>query len=353
MEFLKDRHVINAQNHSLADYPSGLNLIFDYLLGNDLISCLLVNKQFYQQISTSEKLMSKIVLKIPKGKFSRANRLLRQTDRKYKNICIQGQLEYQIDLLNPYFKWSSIEFKNVTFGPQLWIFLRQFTETIVELIFVNNPLQLLTNDNFPVFKHLKVLKINNKDATSILMLNEFKSNFCTIKHLTTSQVGMETGFVFIHDLNNMKLETLHIIRPKLGKYNIKDAIFTQKKCLKELTIETINTKSIEYIWDQMEVLKKVTLGAKVTAFKKSMSLRKNNSIEEIVVHNTKVPFEIYEKLVISTPNLTLLRVSNKNHLGRGKLNINYYKGSELRAKFQEKEDYEIIDMFHELKINIE
>lgn len=334
MDILSDRVVLNAEDHSLIDYPYGLRMVFGYLSGMDLINCLLVNKTFYNQIVTSDVLMKKIVIKIPRGANDRASYLLSQTDRSYKNIWIQSETEYEMNFLNDHFKWKSVHLKYMKFCPEMWSFLQQFTETVAELNFTKNNLDLSTDEKVPIFKKLHTLKIINKQSKSILIFDEFINNYDTIKHLTISQLGLQIGFDYIKNMKGIQLESLLIIRPKPRYCITNEALNTQKHCLKELTMFTINTTSMMYIWEVMTGLRKLTMGAKAANMKVPLTLKTNTSITEIVIDSSNLPVHIYQKMVKATPNLRFLHVTNKNHLRRCEYTVITYTGQELRERLQ-------------------
>ena len=186
MEIERNRCVINSKFHSIADFPIGLKIIFEYLPGDDLISCLAVCRATNFEIADSDKLMDKILLNIPEGKVWQANYILGSTNRKYKHVAIHSAAEYLINFRNDYFQWTSLHIHRILFCPVLWKFLDQFRKTVCELIFSDNNVELLVDEYFPVFEKLTALKINCEVLESSVIFNEFQWYHSGLKDLKLS-----------------------------------------------------------------------------------------------------------------------------------------------------------------------
>lgn len=328
-----NRSVLNSKDHSIADFPLALQIIFDYLPGTDLISCLAVCKSTNFEIATSEKLMDKIVLIVPRGHKMIADQILNNTNRKYKHISIQHEYEYGLDFKNDFFKWKSLHIQRTIFCSTMWKFLEQFKKTISELNFSFIKVELCVDQKFPIFDKLETLKIKCEVTETAMIYYEFQMNFPGLKHLTISQFGYEFAISVIKRTKyDVFLDTMHLTQPKLASFwTVEHVLKGQKNCLKELTLEKLNSSAMENIWKEMKVLKKLTIGKKIPAFRRNMALATNNSINEIVIHSTTVPFYVYEQIVNATPNLKILRVTNKNNPRRDlKVVCNTYYGPELR-----------------------
>ncbi|CAO1370213.1 unnamed protein product [Diamesa serratosioi] len=352
MDYKSDRLIINSKDHTIADFPRGLQIIFDYLPAKDLITCLAVCKATNFEIATSEKLMNKIVLKIPAEQKLLADDILSITNRKYKHICIQSDNEYMLDFQNEHFQWKSLHFHGLTFGPSMWNFLRQFRETISELNFSDNEVELSLDDKFPVFVKLNTMKIKCEATETAMIYSQFHLNYDTLKNLTISQFGFEFAISVIRKTKKqVQLDTLHFTQPRIQRRcTVALALKAQKSCLKELTLERLNSSSMEYIWEEMKVLKKLTLGSMVPVFKKDMLLATNSSIKHIVIHSTTVPLKVYGLMIDATPNLETLLVTNKNNMKRDNLTCTKYNGIELRVKFQDNEHKMLSQNFNKLRL---
>lgn len=338
MENHSDRFIINSKDHTIADFPTGLQIIFDYLPARDLISCLAVCKATNIEIATSVKLMDKIVLKIPEDNSSVAKSILNLTNRKYQHISIQSTNEFTLDFHNDHFQWKSLHIHRAKFGPPMWDFLQQFQESIVELIFTNNEVEHSTQ-RFPFFAKLKTLQIKCELTETAMIYSRFYSNYKTLKNLQISQYGFEYAINVIRRTRNpAQLETIHFTLPKVQrKWTLEHALNTQRNCLTELSIEKIDTSSMEYIWKEMKVLKKLTMGSKIPDFDDDMNLEVNNSIKDIVIHSPTVPIGVFGHITYATPNLKTLQITNKNDQQGAELIIIKTTGLELRTKFQELE----------------
>lgn len=162
--------------------------------------------------------MKKIVLKVPEGRVLQANVLLSQTDRRYSNICIQSESEYQINFHKDHFNWISLHLLNVKYDFKLDNFVFQFTETIEELMLTNNKLAITGHNT--VFKKLHTIKFLNTKLCEAFLMKMFHRNYNTIKFLSISQQGFQVAPFYVGIFKELQLDTLHIIPPKEGPSRI-------------------------------------------------------------------------------------------------------------------------------------
>ncbi|CAO1299476.1 unnamed protein product [Diamesa hyperborea] len=337
MENIKQRKIINSGDHTINDFPVGLNTIFKYLSGEDLLNCLLVSKVFNSEIITNNKCMDKIVFNTVDKELSIANQVLKRSRRKYQHLRIKSVIGYKINFRTKKFHWKSIDFQQTYVGPYVTKFLKKFTKTVKKISFSNcRVINGRETNSIPFFDKLETLEVSGDIAFECAkIVCKFRRQLETLKNLKIPQkaFGILTNIILQW---NLKLEKLHLTDPVVT--NITDTIEslrTQKNSLKELTMEILDQISMSFFWEELICLEKLTLGADYPEFYGIYrELKINKTIKSIRFNSEDLPLHVYQSISISTPNLSKICLSSTKPKLCKKSSSQEYSGSELREMFK-------------------
>lgn len=308
--------LLNAQDHTLADLPvEVLNKIFKHIRGRDLLNISVVCKYWYSIIAESEDYMGKIRIKTDEHgttNIRRLKKMLRETTRKYQHLSIRNAYDFHPDFKVMSFNWKSIQITRLTYSGMFINFLSNFSDTLQELEMFD--LNFNTTEIVPVveFPQLRVLKINCSRVESYFGIGIFKS---TLSHLTELSISYEAFHdIFRNDATaNMKinLNKLEITR-KFENFKtldmVEDFLRTQKNCLEEIKLDSLEKTTLEVLWNEMNVIRKVTIGSRDVDIATCLNLHTNETIHELRVQSNDIGDTIYEMIFNSTPNLRSLIV---------------------------------------------
>lgn len=332
------RTILNAEQHSIANLPIHiLDKILKELPGRDLISLLAVSTIFNETIASSERLMAKICLKAHSD-ITRSS-VIQHSNRNYQHVSIDEHTGCSDDFIeSTKFQWKTIKMQNVILTRELKRFISSFSSTLEALEYSN-----VSIDNYDEhkcsFPKLKTLIINGKDSdSSFIYLTLMKGIIASVQELEIPQ----NSLIFLFEemlVNTPNLKKLHLLSPSMDRLlDVQNVLLIFKECLEELTVEMLNNDATEFIWNEMTSLKKVTLRAINSKFRcvKPLNLYENNNIQELIVHNNKVPFQMYEEIVKATPKLSILEIHHykKDHLKQK--SGTKYCGKEMRRALWKK-----------------
>lgn len=334
------RTILNAEDHSIANLPIHImDKILKKLPGRDLINMLAVSKTFNETIASSETYMYKIRLNAHSDK-ARVS-VLQHSNRKYQHVSIDDHSGYNDDfLLSTKFQWKTIKVKDMILTKDIRIFISTYASTLESLEY----LQVYLDDNeyenpYCHLPKLKTIIINGQDCDSAyIYLALMRGRTPSVEELTIPQ----NALIHIFDANLVftpHIKKLHLVSPSIHRlWDVRNSLLFFQDTLEELTVEMINKEATEFIWNEMPYLKKVTLRANNSMFmvSKPLDLNNNNNIRELIVHNNKVPFDIYEDIVKASPKLSLLEIHHykKDHLKQ--TSGTKYSGVEMRRALWEK-----------------
>lgn len=308
--------LLNVQDHTLADLPvEVLNKIFRHSRGRDLLNISAVCKYWYSIVAESEDYMGKIRIKTDEhgtSNIRRLKKMLHQTTRKYQHLSIRNAYDFNQDFKVMSFNWKSIHLTRLTYSGKFITFLSNFSETLQEIEMFD--LNFNTVEEVPVvhFPQLRVLKINCSRVESNFGIGIFKS---ALSHLTELSISYEAFHEIFRNqaTANMKikLNKLEISR-KFENFKtldmVEDFLRTQKNCLEEVKLDSLEKTTLEVLWNEMKVIRKVTIGSRDVDIAPCLKLNTNHTIQELRVQSNEVGDTIYEMIFDATPNLRSLIV---------------------------------------------
>lgn len=326
------RTILNGEQHSIANLPIHvLDKILMKLPGRDLISLLAVSTTFNETIASSDILMDQIRLKAHSE--NTRSVVIQHSNRNYQHVSIDDHSGSSDDFIESNkFQWKTIKLQNMILTSELKGFISNFSSTIEALEYSNVSIDNYEEHNCS-FPKLKSLTIGCKDSdSSFIYLGLMNGITASVQELKIPQ----NSLIFLFEemlLNTPNLKKLHLLSPSIDRlWDVENALLIFKDCLEELTVEMLNNDATEFIWNEMTSLKKVTLRAFNSKFKcvKPLNLNENNNIQELIVHNNKVPFQIYEEIVKTTPKLSILEIHHYKKDQCKQTSGTTYCGKEMR-----------------------
>lgn len=317
LEPIINTQMLNAQDHTLADLPvEVLNKIFRHSRGRDLLNISAVCKYWFQIIAESEDYMGKIRIKTDEHGTSnilKLTKLLKKTTRKYQHLSIRNAYdEFNQEFKAMPFHWRSMHLTRLTYSSKFISFIKNFTDTLYEIelfdLNFNNVLEV------PVvhFPQLRILKINCSRVESNFGIGVFKS---ALSHLTDLSISYEAFYEIFRNqatanikIRLTKLEILRKFENLKVLDMVEDFLKTQKNCLVEIKLDSLEKTTLEVLWNEMKVIQKVTIGSRDVDIATCLKLNTNHTIQELRVQSNELGDTTYERIFDSTPNLRSLIV---------------------------------------------
>ncbi|CAO1370137.1 unnamed protein product [Diamesa serratosioi] len=315
MTNLSESCVVNSIDLMIEKFPGGIEQIFAYLPGKDLLNCLVVSKKFNFVISKSDKCMDKILFKIVNDQLRHTHLILKLTIRKYQHLMVSTVIGGLINFRTDKIDWKTIHFYQTCFFCNITEFLRNFTRTVTSLKFTKiYYIQQIHNDFFaPVFDGLESLEVvRGTPASCKELVRMFCASFKTLKNLKMpiSSFEMLSDTIPGWDL---KLEKLHLTNQfQEESFDTSDSLKTQRHYLKELTMEYLNEKLIIFIWKELKALETVTLLSDDPDFYNHIyEYERNDCIKNVRLYCEFVPLNVLESICDASPNLSSIFTTKK------------------------------------------
>lgn len=313
--------ILDAKHHSPADFPfEVLSQIFYGLMVPDLLNISMVCKTWSNVIG-SPKFLKFIRIRSDervKGRDLHTMwNMLKTTDREYENIAIFNVNRGQIMPLNELgFKWKSLFFNGCTFrtAVDLLNLLKSVKDSAVTLSFDHMIYSckavrevIVETVVMPNLIELIVDCIYCSDDENIL--NILSPNYAQLKSLKMAYNFFTERFIkYIPPTMKLKLLHLHQTSSSNNMQPIEDFLRTQKDCLKDVRLDSINSNIFQVVWNEFTVMTKLTIGNKmVNLIPSEMTLIKQPTLIElrfqIIVSN-----DVLCKIFDAVPNLKFLYV---------------------------------------------
>ncbi|CAO1342395.1 unnamed protein product [Diamesa hyperborea] len=320
MESKDNCKVLDAKHHSPADFPvEVLSKIFYGLMVPDLLNISMVCKSWCNVIATPKLLKSMRIRsddKVHGRNLQKMRKMLKRTNRNYENIAIFHVNRQSIRLLNELgFKWKSLFLNGCTFKTSVSLLnlLKSVQETAESLHFDHMVYTCKYNDTIketivmPNLTGLTVDCIYCSDVGHILYV--LSPNFHQLKSLKMAfNYFIERFMDYIPP--EMRLTSLHLHQ---SSYNgnlqpIEAFLRSQKDCLKDVRLDSINSTIFQLIWNEFTVMTKLTIGNKrVELIAKELTLNQHPTLIELRFHIV-VPNDVLCKIFEAVPNLKFLYV---------------------------------------------
>lgn len=192
-------------------------LIFSQLNGNDLKQCTLVNRNWNEQIGSSLRCMSKLMLLISQGKFHAKD--FSSTKRRHQNVhIIKGinDLGFIIGMMNSINNrgWKSVKISDCTFPSSTSVkYLFKIFETAVEDLTLRNvrisyPLTLFKAFSFERLESLEIQSCDEAFTVELFVncssLSQFRYTSCKRVRSVNQSEGIiellkrQTGLRILH-----------------------------------------------------------------------------------------------------------------------------------------------------------
>lgn len=317
--------VLDAKHHSPAEFPfEVLSQIFYGLMVPDLLNISLVCKTWANVIG-SPKFLKFIRIRSDervKGRDVHTMwNMLKKTDREYENIAIFNVNRGVLMPLNELgFKWKSLFFNGCTFktAVDLLNLLKSVKDTAVTLSFdhmiYSCKIVREVIEETVVMPHLTELIVDCiycSDDENIL--NILSPNYAQIKSLKMAyNFFIERFMKYIPPTMQLTLIHLHQTSSSNNMLPIVDFLRSQRHCLKDVRLDSINTDIFQLVWNEFTVMTKFTIGNKmVNLIAKDMNLIKHPTLIEMRFQLV-VAIDILSKIFDAVPNLLFLYVPEMN-----------------------------------------
>ena len=320
MESEDTSKVEDSYQHSPADFPvEVLSKIFDGMMISELLNISLVCKSWANVIATSRFLKYIRIRsdeRIQGRDLHTMWNMLKITNRNYENIAIFNVNRGKIMPLDELgFQWKSLFLNGCTFKTAVdlfnllksvqksavtlnfdhMIYTCKYRETIEETLLMPNLIELFVDC------------IYCSDDENVL--NILSPNFHQLKSLK-----MAYNFFIERFINyippNMKLTSIHLHQTSNNGnlQPIEEFLRSQKDCLKDVRLDSINSTVFNLVWNEFTLMKKLTIGNKrVDLVARDMTLNKHPSLYELRFQII-VPNDVYCKIFEAVPNLKFLYI---------------------------------------------
>lgn len=293
-----------------------LETIFSYLPGKDLLNALAVCRSFNNIISSSNKQMDKIRLKVDYNmdNFMEFKILMKSTNRNYQHLSVSQDYVYFIKGLD-YFNLKTIRIVKMTFDKYLLYFLKQFVNTLEEIEFDEVYIdQKGLYTKAAMFGNLHTFKINGTDDDAVYILSTFVRNISQFKNLKMPQAAFGRSYLEFFDSAPM-LEKLHLTTADIASItDTENSLYLMSDSLKDLTMECFENSTMQFIWREMRVLENLNIKVQLHEDNnaENFNLEENYNIKELYIQNKMLPDHVFKEISIATPQLETWKFAELN-----------------------------------------